>query len=200
MPKAEHVDSKVLTKGKWLQLEEIRYKDETGKERTWEMCSRTTKPDPSDSSDPKPDCVAIFTVLKRKSKEDAFVFVRQYRPCLRRYTLEFPAGLIDRGETAEAAALRELKEETGYTGRVREVGPPVSLDGGLSDTTVSVVAADVDGNSADNVGAVKDAQEGEFTEVLVVPVSEAREKMVQMNKDGDVIDSRVYVYLSTYQC
>lgn len=27
---------------------------------------------------------------------------------------ELPAGLIDNGETAEQAAIRELKEETGY--------------------------------------------------------------------------------------
>lgn len=35
------------------------------------------------------------------------------RPPLDAYTVEFPAGLIDKGESAETAAARELKEETG---------------------------------------------------------------------------------------
>ena len=37
--------------------------------------------------------------------------------------IEVPAGLIDAGETAEDAALRELKEETGYIGVVVQTSP-----------------------------------------------------------------------------
>lgn len=42
---------------------------------------------------------------------------RQYRYAARGYLLELPAGRVDRGESALAAAKRELTEETGYTAR-----------------------------------------------------------------------------------
>ena len=42
-----------------------------------------------------------------------FVMVRQPRPAIERYTLEFPAGAIDDGETPEDAVRREVFEETG---------------------------------------------------------------------------------------
>lgn len=39
--------------------------------------------------------------------------VRQYRPCVEKYTWEFPAGTLEDGESPEEAARRELLEETG---------------------------------------------------------------------------------------
>lgn len=42
-----------------------------------------------------------------------FVMVRQPRPATEGYTLEFPAGSIEDGETPEDAARREVLEETG---------------------------------------------------------------------------------------
>ncbi len=42
------------------------------------------------------------------------ILVRQYRPVLNEWSLEFPAGSISPGESAEVAARRELWEETGY--------------------------------------------------------------------------------------
>ena len=42
------------------------------------------------------------------------LLVRQYRPCLRRVTIELPCGMVEPGENPIEAAVRELHEETGY--------------------------------------------------------------------------------------
>jgi ADP-ribose pyrophosphatase len=45
--------------------------------------------------------------------------VRQFRPAIGEETWELPAGLVDAGETPEAAAARELAEEAQLGGRLR---------------------------------------------------------------------------------
>ena len=60
----------------------------------------------------RPDAAIIFPV----TEDGEVVLVRQYRPPLERLELGLPAGLVEEGEEPEAAARRELSEETGYSG------------------------------------------------------------------------------------
>jgi ADP-ribose pyrophosphatase len=51
--------------------------------------------------------------------------VRQFRPAVRRFTLEFPGGLRDGEEAPETCAMRELSEEVGLA--VSRVQPLVTM-------------------------------------------------------------------------
>ncbi len=60
----------------------------------------------------RPDAAIVFPV----TRAGEVVLVRQYRPPLGRMELGLPAGLVEDGEEPEAAARRELLEETGHAG------------------------------------------------------------------------------------
>lgn len=68
------------------------------------------------------DYVHVFTM----TPDGTFVLVQQYRPVVARWTIEFPGGLRDPGESPEIAAGRELREETGY--QIIEIVPLIEAD------------------------------------------------------------------------
>lgn len=67
------------------------------------------------------------------------MIVLQYRPPVDAACVEFPAGLIDDGETPEQAAVRELKEETGYEGKVCGSSPTLSCQPGMTNANIKVL-------------------------------------------------------------
>jgi 8-oxo-dGTP pyrophosphatase MutT (NUDIX family) len=61
--------------------------------------------------------VEIFAFITSKTKETRIVALKQFRAPVGKYMIELAAGLVDEHEPIATAALRELKEETGYVVR-----------------------------------------------------------------------------------
>lgn len=114
--------------------------------------------------------------------------MRQFRPPTGKHTIELPAGLVDAGETLEAAALRELKEETGYVGTVSSVSAGMPLSPGLSNESVAIVAVDVDTRAdGPNAKPVQELEETEDISVHVVAVSGLKPYLAARTKAGDAV-------------
>lgn len=115
--------------------------------------------------------IVIYPVWKEDSEK--LVMIRQYRYPVGDYIYELPAGLIDQGESAEQAAIREMKEETGFDFEVYKEGKEMYrraffLAPGFSDETGQAVFGYASGEST------KEFQEdSEYIEVLLVDKKEA---------------------------
>ena len=181
---------------KWLALQTLTYEDQEGKERFWDVATRTTKPKPNVDDGATStsaaalggaaaaDAVVIVPLLKKRGTDILdTLLVEQYRPPVGQATIEFPAGLIDGNELPEDAALRELREETGYVGEKCRVIPQVSrqvcMEPGLSDETVHVVVVEVDLDNPYNHGTPKpELDDGEYVTVKRVSLKDGLQQML----------------------
>ena len=108
-----------------------------------------------------------------KEDPEKLVMIRQYRYPVGDYIYELPAGLIDQGENAEQAAVREMKEETGfdfevYTGGKEMYRRAFFLAPSFADEAGQSVFGYASGKTT------KEFQEdSEYIEVLLVDKNEA---------------------------
>uniref|UniRef100_A0A3Q2Y6K9 Nudix (nucleoside diphosphate linked moiety X)-type motif 5 n=1 Tax=Hippocampus comes TaxID=109280 RepID=A0A3Q2Y6K9_HIPCM len=191
------VKEELLASGRWVKLEKTTYVDPAGSTRHDHLFLSLVFVCPAG--------VGIIALLKRTLHKDCVVMVKQFRPPMGCFTLEFPAGLIDEGESAATAALRELKEETGYKGEVVGVTPGVvassptlaqlemtCLDPGLSNCTTQIVTVNINGDEMENINPT---QQLEFVEVLLLPLDEFQTKIDELlKKEEIVVDAKVYIF------
>ena len=127
--------------------------------------------------------------------EDGHVLlVEQYRVPLGRNCIELPAGLIGDGEDSdeppEAAAARELEEETGYrAARLETIGEFWSSPGMLTESFTLVRASGLE-KVSDGGGT-----ESEDITVHRVPLADLEEFLARQRALGKAIDVRLLTLL-----
>ncbi len=176
------LSAKELGSGRFLSLVELEFQDDRGRIRHWESVNRLG------------GTGAAF-IIARIVPDDEILLVRQFRPPAGRRMLEFPAGLIDPGETAEETAVRELYEETGYRGRVLETFPPACSSPGLTGEAISMVLMEVDGDACRGEEIHPHPEDSESIECFRVALRELPEFLVRQEQEGVGIDSKIYTFV-----
>lgn len=98
-------------KGRFIDRYDITYTTADNQKKVYEIISRNKNiTTAEDIKNPNTDGVVIVMTDEANEK---ILLNKEFRLSVNDYVYNFPAGLIDSGETPEVAAARELKEETG---------------------------------------------------------------------------------------
>lgn len=120
------------------------------------------------------------------------VLLEQYRPPMGGKVIELPAGLVgdvpgNQAEPLEAAARRELQEETGYEARHMEIMFEGCVTPGLCDESISFFLATGLRKTADGGG-----DETEDIVVHEVALEAVTDFLAEQQRKGFFIDLKVY--------
>ncbi|MCM3597049.1 NUDIX hydrolase [Metabacillus idriensis] len=125
-----------------------------------------------------PGAVAVIAI----TKENKIVMVQQYRKAMERVLVEIPAGKLEKGESPEVTAKRELEEETGYTTDSLQHLISFYTSPGFADELVHLYFTE----ELQILTEKAELDEDEFVDVLEVTLEEAQ----QMIDDQRIFDAK----------
>ena len=113
---------KKVHEGRFITSYNAEYETNLGNKKIYEMVSRD-KNIQSIEDIAKEKCDAVVLIIT-STDGSRLLLNKEYRMAVGGFAFNFPAGLIDEGETPDVAAARELWEETGLTlEKIEEVLP-----------------------------------------------------------------------------
>ena len=161
----ETLSTRVIFEGRILKLRVDTVRTIDGRESTREVVEHAP-------------CITVVPI----DAEGNILLVKQYRQGISAVTVEFPAGLIESGETPTAAARRELFEETGYRSKsLKAIGTIYPNPAFMTNRCFTFLARNLHletrGEEESPAGAVeagKRMDELELLDVLLVPIDTLR--------------------------
>jgi ADP-ribose pyrophosphatase len=165
----EPIDSTQVFRGKLLDVRRDRVRLPDGQEAVREYLLH-------------PGAVVIIAELDKGE----LLFERQYRYPLQRAFLELPAGKIDPGEDIRQTAIRELREETGYSAADwRYLGVMHPCIGYSNERIEIFLARGLRRESSPQLDS------GEFLDVLTLSLADA----VEAVRQGEISDAKTITAL-----
>jgi ADP-ribose pyrophosphatase len=162
------ISERSVFEGKWLSVHETICVNKDGEQTCWESIRR------------KQSSVGVV-VLAKLIHSNQIILIKQYRPAIEGYILAVPAGL---GFNDPLHALVELKEETGYTGKIVSISPVLKTGASLINDSARIICIDVDDKDPLNQHPKQQLEAGEDIEVCLVPVDKALEFIHAQQEQG----------------
>lgn len=172
----EVLDKKTVYQGKRLTVEEVNYYNPRKKQKVYR----------------EHVLAGEAAIIIPVTKDDEFIMIQEPRTPIGKIILAFPAGMLDKNESPEIGAVRELEEETGYHARkikkLREVYTAI----GYSDEKITIFLAQ------DLIKTQRKLDETEDIEVVKIQMKEAK-KLLENNEIMTANEIIALLHYFTYE-
>lgn len=159
----------VVYDGKFIRTIRRFFLDRAGHKIFWEMIERKTR-------GKRKRIVAIVAITPKRE----IILEKSFRVPLKDYTIELPAGLMDKkGESEEDAIKRELLEETGYAVSKVQLLTAGHFNSGLTNDELAIYL----GKNAKKISEPK-PECSEDIEIIKVPVKKLFSFIKKSQKTG----------------
>ncbi|MGY0505997.1 NUDIX hydrolase [Luteimonas sp. e5] len=167
-----HEPREILHQGRWLRLV---------RRGRWEWCERCH------------DDAGMAVMVAALTEQDEVLLVEQYRAALGARCIELPAGLVgdqDGDDSPEAAARRELIEETGWDAEHFEVALDGASTPGMSNERLVIMVAHGLREVGEGGGV-----DGEDIQLHRVPRRDVHAWLLRQRAAGKVLDLKIWAGL-----
>ena len=171
-----------MFRGEWLSIKRASYRSLSGAAVNWEVVERSR-------------AETVILLLARLIPSGRVLLLRQFRAGINRTVVALPAGVVRPGVDPRLQAAAELREETGYTGRIVGESPPLKINPAILDCDVRVYRMEIDEEAPENQNPRQTLEPEEEIEVVPVPPEEMRRFLIGEKEKGREVDVACWLWV-----
>lgn len=177
------ISEEILYKGQWLLLKKDNFVNAANEPVTWETVERTHN-SPS------------FGIIAKLIPSNRYILIKQFRHAINNYVIGLPAGIsgpdVASPEDLNKCILKELLEETGYTGSIKSRSPVLKLNPAIMNSDFLLISAQIDEKDPKNLNVRQRLEPAEEIETILIEQDKIESFLLDQHSKGTAISSGVW--------
>ena len=174
-------EEEILYRGEWLSIKRASYRSRAGGAVNWEVVERSRSE-------------TVILLIARLVPSGKILLLRQFRAGINRTVVALPAGVVGPEGDPRAQAVAELKEETGFFGRVVGESPVLKINPAILDCDVIVYRMEIDEGAEENLHPRQQLEPEEEIEVVPVRPEEIGDFLLAEKEQGREVDVACWLW------
>lgn len=182
----KRISEEILYEGQWLSLKRSVFANLENKKIYWENVERKNN-------------AVSFAIIAKLIPSNRYILIRQFRHAVNNYIIGLPAGIaeadISSEEDMKKCIIEELKEETGYTGKLKSKSPASKTNPAIMNNDFFIASVEIDENDSRNRNTHQTLEPSEEIEIVLIKKKRIGNFLMEQIDQGTDVGSGLWFLL-----